>query len=249
MAGGEGGVVPSIALPLDHAVVLVEDLEVAGEGFQALGFTVTPESRHSLEMGTANRCVILAETYIELLSVVAPTERNARWRALLAERPEQAGGVLCGLALRSRDLEAERAAMADAGLPIGPVLSFSRKEPAGTLRFSVARLEAAATPGLQLFFCHHHTRALLWRPAWQTHANGARQLAGVGIAAGAGDVLMRSLRAVAAALPEAEASGKAGISLLPSGAAGRLLVTTAADMPRQGDLTETAGVVVELRPA
>jgi len=234
----------AIELPLDHAVVLVEDLAAAAEGFETLGFTVLPESRHSAEMGTANRCIILGRTYLELLGVVAPTERNARWRALMAGGPG-----LYGLALRSRTLKAERAALEAAGLPIGPTLSFSRAEATGELRFSVARLEAAATPGLQLFFCCHHTPELLWQADRQRHVNGARELSGVTLAVAEPEPLAATLAAVAAALPET--GGRAAVTLGPAGAPGVLgfMVTGAGGAPRRADLSASAGIVVELLPA
>jgi GNAT superfamily N-acetyltransferase len=54
------------SLQVDHAVIAVPDLEAAAGLFAALGFHVTPPAAHSARMGTANCCVMLPDTYLEL---------------------------------------------------------------------------------------------------------------------------------------------------------------------------------------
>src|SRR4051794_21347616 len=112
----------SLPLPVDHIVLLAEDLERVANLFAGLGFTVTPRSEHSPSMGTANCCVMLGSTYIEILTVVRDTERSAGWRALLAE-----GSGLRGLALRAPDAESACSALHAAGFDVGEVLTFARE--------------------------------------------------------------------------------------------------------------------------
>ncbi len=116
----------SLPLSLDHVVLLTGNLERVADLFTGLGFTVTPRTEHSPAMGTANRCVMLGSTYIEILTVVRNTERSAGWRDLLAQ-----GGGLRGLALRTGDAVAACDVLNAAGLDAGEVLSFAREDETG----------------------------------------------------------------------------------------------------------------------
>src|SRR4051795_7636814 len=73
---------------IDHAVVVVKDLDAAAEDWRRLGFTVSPRGTHSARMGSGNATIMLDPDYIELLGVLAETEHNAPTRAFLAERGE-----------------------------------------------------------------------------------------------------------------------------------------------------------------
>ena len=71
---------------IDHAVVMVKDLDKSAENWRRLGFTVSPRGTHSAHMGTGNYTIMLDPDYIELLGVLAPTEHNAPARAMLEKR-------------------------------------------------------------------------------------------------------------------------------------------------------------------
>src|ERR1700756_5011325 len=71
---------------IDHAVVMVRDLDHAAEIWKQLGFTVSPRGIHSAHMGSGNYTIMLDPDYIELLGVLAPTEHNAPARAFLEKR-------------------------------------------------------------------------------------------------------------------------------------------------------------------
>src|ERR1700674_986290 len=73
---------------LDHAVVVVGDLDQAAESWKRLGFTVSPRGTHSAKMGTGNFTIMLDPDYIELLGVLAETEHNIPTRAFLGKRGE-----------------------------------------------------------------------------------------------------------------------------------------------------------------
>ena len=161
----------STRLPIDHVVLPVADLAGAGAAFETAGFRVTPETRHSEAMGTANRCIMLDGSYIELLAVVAPTPANLAWRRLL-----DGGPCLGGIALSSRDIAVSAADLAMRDIRAEPIRHFSRTTDAGELRFSIIRIDPAETPGLQCLVCRHHTPSLLWQPALLDHPNGATAL-------------------------------------------------------------------------
>src|SRR6195952_4827565 len=71
---------------IDHAVVVVSDLDKAAENWKRLGFTVSPRGTHSAKMGSGNYTIMLDPDYIELLGVLAATENNVPERAFLAQR-------------------------------------------------------------------------------------------------------------------------------------------------------------------
>ena len=73
---------------IDHAVVVVKDLDTAAENWRRLGFTVSPRGTHSAKMGSGNATIMLDPDYIELLGVLVETEHNAPTRAFLAKRGE-----------------------------------------------------------------------------------------------------------------------------------------------------------------
>ncbi|MHB2266101.1 VOC family protein [Aliihoeflea sp. PC F10.4] len=161
----------SLLLPIDHFVVLVNDLEVARQSFVEAGFTATAITRHSAAMGTANSCIMLQDNYIELMGMVADTPANEGWRALLA-----AGPGLKGIALASDDIDVTSKRLSDKGIVTESPRHFSRETAEGELRFSVIRLPRDLTPGLQCIYCRHHTPELLWTPQTMRHANGATRI-------------------------------------------------------------------------
>ena len=71
---------------IDHAVVMVRDLDAAAANWKRLGFTISPRGTHSAKMGSGNYTIMLDPDYIELLGVLTDTEHNAPARAFLANR-------------------------------------------------------------------------------------------------------------------------------------------------------------------
>ena len=55
---------------IDHLVLGGRDLGALAEGFQRMGFTLTPEAHHPF--GTGNQLAILDGNFIELLAITAP---------------------------------------------------------------------------------------------------------------------------------------------------------------------------------
>ena len=68
---------------IDHAVVMVKDLDQAAANYKKLGFTISPRGTHSAHMGSGNYTIMFDPDYMELLGVLAATEHNAPARAYL----------------------------------------------------------------------------------------------------------------------------------------------------------------------
>jgi hypothetical protein len=165
-----------LCLPIDHVVIPVANLAIAGRAFEEAGFYVTPQTRHSPAMGTANRCVMLEHSYIELIGIMAETAANATWRKVL-----EAGPGIGGLAFRSENIEATATQLRKRAIRAETVRHFSRETDDGELRFSVIRIAPMETPGLQCLFCQHRSQELLWQPALMRHPNGASGLAALAL--------------------------------------------------------------------
>src|SRR5206468_11277690 len=79
------GLMNDIVTGIDHAMVLVRDLDRAAASWRRLGFTLTERGRHT-RLGTHNHCMMLGRDYLEILGIVEPTPDNAPRAAMLADR-------------------------------------------------------------------------------------------------------------------------------------------------------------------
>ena len=159
-----------LPLAIDHAVIAVRDLDAALVSFRALGFTLTPRGYHSI--GSQNHCIMLGSTYIELLAAPAQHPWLDYYRRFLAD-----GDGLAALALATDDADATYAALRAQGVQARAPMELSRPVEGGVARFRLVQIDDS------LFVCQHLTRELVWRPEWQSHANGATELARVALAA------------------------------------------------------------------
>ena len=163
---------------LDHVVVLVRDLDRGAQRWQGLGFTISPRGMHTAVMGTANHTIMLGPDYLELIGVVAETERNAPSRAFLARRGE---GIerAAFTGTNADDGVAELKARGFAAL--GPY-DFGRPVPLADGRTVEARFRTFLWPveerpgGLRIFACEHQTREYVWLPELTRHANTATRI-------------------------------------------------------------------------
>ncbi|MEK9278956.1 MULTISPECIES: VOC family protein [unclassified Bradyrhizobium] len=169
---------------IDHAVVMVKDLDKAAENYKRLGFTVSPRGTHSAHMGTGNYTIMFDPDYMELLGVLAPTEQNAPARAFLDTR----GEGIERIAFTAVDSAAGAEEIRARGLtPIGPT-DFERPVtlPNGTV--SAAKFRTFMWPteeapgGVRIFACQHKTRETVWIPELMAHANAAKRIKQVLIA-------------------------------------------------------------------
>jgi hypothetical protein len=163
---------------IDHAVVMVKDLDQAADNYRLLGFTLSPRGTHSAHMGTGNYTIMFEPDYMELLGVLQPTEHNAPARSFLKKR----GEGIERIALTAADSAAGAEEIRGRGfVPIGPT-DFERPVtmPDGTLsaaKFRTFQWPTAEAPGgVRLFACQHKTRETVWIPELMKHANGAKRL-------------------------------------------------------------------------
>ena len=163
---------------IDHAVVMVKDLDQAAENYKRLGFTISPRGTHSAHMGSGNYTIMFDPDYMELLGVLTPTEHNAPARAFL-ERSGEGIERIAFTAVDSADGAEE--IRARGYVPIGPT-DFERPVtmPNGTVsaaRFRTFQWPTAEAPGgVRIFACQHKTRETVWIPELMKHANGAKRL-------------------------------------------------------------------------
>jgi hypothetical protein len=162
---------------IDHVVVLVRDLHRAREAWQRMGFSPTPRGFHTI--GSQNHCLMFGRDYVELLALPKAHPAMQHYAEFLAR-----GEGLGAIALATDDAARLRAGLAADGIAAEAPLDFSRPvEGLGEARFRIVQLPAAAVPGCRAFACQHFTRELVWRPEYQAHANGAREIAAVAVIA------------------------------------------------------------------
>jgi Glyoxalase-like domain len=163
---------------IDHAVVMVKELDKAAENWKRLGFTISPRGTHSAHMGTGNYTIMFDPDYMELLGVLTETEHNAPARAFLAKH----GDGIERIAFTAIDSAAGAEEIRARGFaPIGPT-DFERPVtmPDGSLsaaKFRTFQWPTAEAPGgVRIFACQHKTREAVWIPELMKHANGAKRL-------------------------------------------------------------------------
>ena len=163
---------------LDHVVVLTKDLAEAAKRWAGLGFTVAPKGMHTAAMGTANHTIMLGPDYLELIGVVAETERNAASRDFLAQR----GEGIERAAFTGTDADAGVAELKARGFAaLGPY-DFGRPVDLPDGRKTEAKFRTFLWPveerpgGLRIFACQHLTRENVWLPELTRHANTATRI-------------------------------------------------------------------------
>jgi hypothetical protein len=169
---------------IDHAVIAVTDLDAARDAFERMGFTVTPRGVHSL--GSQNHCIMFGDDYVELLAVPTPHPATRHFSEFL-----MAGDGLAALALKTDNAKAAYTEMLWAGFEPSDPVDFSRpvtirdgaRAEQRDARFRIVQLAPGKTPGARVFACEHFTRAVVWRPEYCAHANGAVGLAALALLA------------------------------------------------------------------
>ncbi|MEM9011739.1 MAG: VOC family protein [Pseudomonadota bacterium] len=188
--------------PIDHIVLAVRRLDDAAATYEALGFTLTPRARHDDHMGTSNRLAQFGDrSFIEVLEVDRPD-------TLMPHGPEaepptfsfgahnrSAVGLREGasmLVFAGEDARADIAAFTRAGIPTFAPFSFERqaRTPDGasaTVAFTLAFVQFPEMARLAFFVCENRAPEHFWKPAYQTHANGAAGIAAVTVASPAAE--------------------------------------------------------------
>lgn len=243
---------------LDHIVVAVNDLDAAGRAYEALGFTVTPENRHP--WGTANRLIQLDGFFIELLSVAEPdlipetAGRQFSFGAFNQTFLARGEGASM-LVMESRDARFDRQDFEKVGLSLFEPFSFERVAhlPDGKtakVAFDLTILRDPLSPDIGYFTCHNKYPENFWKPGFQSHSNGAREIRTIYLVAEdpsdhheflGGFTGQREMRATSLGLEIETARGK--ISVLNPAAYRSLVGESAADALK-GDLPQLAAIEI-----
>lgn len=195
----------ALPLDLDHVGCIVNAFTAGAAQWERLGFSLTPVSRQRGAVpgragfhpwATANRCVILRDTYLELIGVVDAAAFNP-WAQFIANNEG-----LHILALRCRDAESAHSVLSgrtDALLPPVPrerMLDVDGEPRAMRFRNIFSRDEV--WPEARYLVIEHQTPEYLWQPRYQRHANGACDLVAVTFVADDPSVLVPRLNALGA---------------------------------------------------
>ncbi|MFA5487727.1 MAG: VOC family protein [Candidimonas sp.] len=175
---------------LDHVGLFSSSLESVATQYERLGFCLTPTSQHAsppapgepaVLRGTANRCAMLDEGYIELLAVVD--------RALDTLGVPEALAKYEGmhiLAFETQDPRGEQARLREAGYDSVNLAYLQRvlqtEQGEALARFVQVRTPPQAMPEGRVFMLQHPTRDLVWQPRYLTHPNTAVKLAEIIVA-------------------------------------------------------------------
>ncbi len=135
-------------LGLDHAVVLVRDIEAGVAGYQAL-LGRAPVWRAQKE-GVATAVFSLANTSLELMAPVAEGEGADRVRSVL----DAQGEGLASLAFAVEDIDAARHRLARLGLSPSDVSDGESRDLGSgrSMTWKRTRTDAKATGGVKMFF-------------------------------------------------------------------------------------------------
>ncbi len=171
---------------LDHIVHAVRDLDAAAESYRTLGFTVGARNKHP--WGTHNHIVQLPGFFIELLTLAEPDRLgddgfSTLFGAYNGGFIERHDGLSL-LVLETANAAADEVAFRAAGIAQSEAMRFERegKQPDGTtvkVGFSLAFAEDRLASDIHFAVCQQHYPENFWNPAFQTHANGVRAIAGV----------------------------------------------------------------------
>ena len=136
---------------LDHIIIGVHDLAAAARVFeQRLGLVPSGGGVHP-GVGTANRIIVLGDTYLELITIDRPQEAQESMRARLAK-----GEGYLNFVLASDDIEAEVQAIRGRGVEmIGPTPGELRSGDGRTRSWKRADIERVALTQRYPFLIQH----------------------------------------------------------------------------------------------
>ncbi len=179
---------PAPHLTLDHIAHFLPDIDAASAALMRLGFTLTPFSAqsHRLEpggplvpAGTGNRCIMLQNGYVEILTPTLDTNNAAQLRSAIARYT----GVHL-IAFGTQAPAADYARLETEGFSPLPPVALQRQVSTessadATARFTVVRVPPTAMAEGRIQYCQHHTPDVVWQSRWTRHPNHATGLAGV----------------------------------------------------------------------
>jgi catechol 2,3-dioxygenase-like lactoylglutathione lyase family enzyme len=168
---------------LDHVIVAVQDLDAAASAWRKLGLTLTPRGLHAGK-GTGNHCIMLPDSYVELLGIVDATGAQGRLAENIRTRGEGGMGLAWGADDADRACATLRAAGIEAEDPNDLARPLDLDGQRHTVRFRNVMLPTLHFPGTMQFICTHMTPELTRaRHEWMLHPCGATAVSEVMLAA------------------------------------------------------------------
>lgn len=164
---------------LDHIGIAVPDLAAAAARYERLGFQLTPLQQQAgplepdgpvVRWGSANRCAMLEEGYLEIIGIVDPALYDNQLNQFLARY----SGIHI-LALGVDDADAQVARLREAGLAVPGVRPMQRKvaTPTGEGEVRFKRVPLADAPEGRIQLIEHLTPELMWQAHLLAHPNRA----------------------------------------------------------------------------
>lgn len=174
---------------LDHVAWFVPEMDQASRAFERLGFFLTPYVEHRAPdprsgapspTGTANRCAMLSEGYLEILGVVNgfKSSLSSQHRAAI----ERYVGVHLIAFAVADPVSAHAQLEAEGFEPLPPV---HLRRPLGdpnageAIAFTVIRVPTEKMEEGRIQILCHETPELAWKPQLMAHENSIAALAGV----------------------------------------------------------------------
>ncbi|KVE25553.1 hypothetical protein WS67_18255 [Burkholderia singularis] len=168
-------------LGIDHPVVSVRNHPKAVEQYKRLGFSPSPISYHP--WGSVLSLMMFENNFIEVIGIDDPSKFGTGevdgfcYGRTLGEFLDRSEGLGL-LALHSKDIDADFAAVKATGLPVQQRVEFRRQitTPDGKPDEAVVSLGMIMDTELgdvSNFLCQQHRPEFIWRKDWQNHANGA----------------------------------------------------------------------------
>ena len=148
---------------VDHVSHFVTDLDAAARAFETLGLKVTPTSVQTTSagpVGASNRCVMLDEGYIELLSPTHDTPSAQRLRAYM----EKYTGVHL-VCFGTPDAEGEQRRLQSHGFQ-AQLAEFERKVKGGVARFKAVRVPPETMPEGRIQYVQQMAPEHVWLPGF-----------------------------------------------------------------------------------
>lgn len=176
---------------IDHLVLAVHDLDLAGAFYERLGFQVGARNRHP--WGTENRLIQFRSSFLELVGTGEDPSRipphgagHFSFGAFIRDYLARREGFAM-LVLDSADAGADAAEFARLGIGAFEPFFFERKgrSPDGAETHLAFTLSFAADPNLPeagFFVCQQHYPEAFWNPAFRVHPNGATEAVSVTLA-------------------------------------------------------------------
>jgi hypothetical protein len=174
---------------LDHTAFFVPTMDAAADVLERCGFRLTPftvqtnrEGGETVPSGTGNRCAMLKNGYLEVLTATSSPNGDTPLSAQLKERIAHHPGLHLA-AFTSADSAAEHHRLAQAGFPILPLVDMRRPVGDDFARFTIARIAPGTMAEGRAQFLTHHTEPLVWLLDMLDHPNGAEALTALWIVA------------------------------------------------------------------